>query len=401
MARRGVTRSLAAVLVAALTLSGCTFLPASGPSEIDITKSANVSLGPAPKGLGIDYVLIPLTNQVLQYFQDDGARSLAGFKGGRGPAPAQLLGVGDIVQLTIFESSAGGLFIPNEAGSRPGNFVTMPQQTVDATGAIAVPYAGRIKVAGRTAQEVEADVRKALADKAIEPQAVLTLVQSHSNVVSVLGDVNNPQELSVNAGDRILDEIARAGGLSTPGLETYVTLTRGGHQATILFNTLVQNPKENIFVGAGDTIFVNRERRTYLVFGAATENGRIDFEESGLSLAEAVAKAGGLIDQRAQPSAVFDYRIVPRSALAKLGVDLSAHTGDRIPVIFQVDLRDPTGFFAAESFPMHDKDIVFISNSGATGLIKFLSVLTSVTDSAAAVTTDAVATRDSLRSLAK
>ena len=167
----------------------------------------------------------------------------------------------------------------------------------------------------------------------------------------------------------------------------------------MLFDTLVQNPHENLFVAAGDTIYVDRDRRTFLVFGAAAQNGRVDFGEAGLSLAEAVAKAGGLIDQRAEPSAVFDYRIMPRDEVAKLGIDLSRHSGNLIPVIFQVDLKDPTGFFAAESFQMRDKDIVYIGNSSATDLTKFLSMLTTVTDSAAITTSDVLTTRDSLRAL--
>jgi polysaccharide biosynthesis/export protein len=37
------------------------------------------------------------------------------------------------VSVTIFEP-AGGLFVPSDAGARPGNFVTLPNQIVDANG---------------------------------------------------------------------------------------------------------------------------------------------------------------------------------------------------------------------------------------------------------------------------
>jgi hypothetical protein len=39
----------------------------------------------------------------------------------------------------IFEAEAGGLFVPSEAGARPGNFVTLPEQIVDSNGNITVP----------------------------------------------------------------------------------------------------------------------------------------------------------------------------------------------------------------------------------------------------------------------
>ncbi len=83
--------------------------------------------------------------------------------GGRGAAPALPLGVGDVVQVAIFESQAGGLFIPAEAGSRPGNFINLPQQTISRDGTISVPYAGRIKAAGRAVENVQAEIEDRLA----------------------------------------------------------------------------------------------------------------------------------------------------------------------------------------------------------------------------------------------
>jgi protein involved in polysaccharide export with SLBB domain len=62
----------------------------------------------------------------------------------RPPPRGIMLGVGDVVSITIFES-LGGLFFPNDAGARPGNFVTLPNQMADSNGNITVPYAGIIR----------------------------------------------------------------------------------------------------------------------------------------------------------------------------------------------------------------------------------------------------------------
>jgi protein involved in polysaccharide export with SLBB domain len=72
------------------------------------------------------------------------------------------LGIGDIVSVTIFEAEAGGLFLPSEAGARPGNFVTLPDQIVDSDGNITVPYAGTIRAAGRTPFKVQQAIIEAL-----------------------------------------------------------------------------------------------------------------------------------------------------------------------------------------------------------------------------------------------
>jgi hypothetical protein len=71
------------------------------------------------------------------------------------------LGIGDEVSVTIFEPP-GGLFVPSDASSRPGNFVTLPNQIVDSNGNITVPYAGTIPAAGRTPSEVQQTINEAL-----------------------------------------------------------------------------------------------------------------------------------------------------------------------------------------------------------------------------------------------
>ncbi len=66
----------------------------------------------------------------------------------------------DVVSVTIFESQSGGLFIPADAGSRAGNFVTIPNQTVDRNGTITVPYAGRVRASGPFFDEVHSSRSK-------------------------------------------------------------------------------------------------------------------------------------------------------------------------------------------------------------------------------------------------
>jgi len=81
-------------------------------------------------------------------------------------------GVGDTVGVTIFESAAGGLFIPSEASVRPGNFIELPNQLVDNSGYITVPYAGPIQAAGRTPQQVQEEIVRFLQSGAVSVNEV-------------------------------------------------------------------------------------------------------------------------------------------------------------------------------------------------------------------------------------
>lgn len=399
---RTVGGKFAAIAVAAATLHGCTGIPDDGPSAGSIRSLATLRLeaGEGDKPL-TDYALVDLTTEVLSYFPEKTPQSLRGSFGAtrRGP-PAVPLGVGDVLEISIFESSAGGLFVPAEAGSRPGNFITLPQQTISQDGTISVPYVGRVAAAGRTAAQIQADIERRLADRAIEPQAVINLIRSRSSEVSVLGDVRGASKFEINpGGERVLDVISRAGGINAPSAETSVSLQRGGTTATVAFERLLSSPNENIYVYPGDLIFASRDRRTYLAFGASGLNGRIDFEDSNLTFAEAVAKAGGPLDMRAEPAGVFLYRIVDAETLAKMGIPATVKSGGGFPVIFRVNLRDPAGFFLAQKFPMQDKDIIYVSDAATVDVIKFLAILNSITAGVAGPVTDAVTVKNGIRAL--
>jgi polysaccharide export outer membrane protein len=388
--RRFLGRVSALALIVAL--AGCAALPRSGPADTAVVSQAKVTVGGATQGGKVDYVLVELGKDVLKYFDFGPSRTFAGFGvPAASRSPELPLGIGDVVSVTIFEAQAGGLFIPSDAGSRAGNFVTIPNQTVDRNGTISVPYAGQVRVAGRSAAAVQTDIENLLANRAIEPQVVVTTVTSHSSEISVLGDVNQPTKLEISqAGERILDAIAQAGGLSSPGIETYVTLQRRGREATVLFDDLVKTPSENIYLAPGDTVYVNRERRTFLAFGATGASGRFEFADANLTLGEALGKAGGMLDERADPSTVFVYRIESRETVKKLGVDVSKFEGDEIPVVFRANLRDPSEYFVTQRFPMKDKDILYISNAASVELTKLLSIVNDVSSTYGGVPSDAL-----------
>lgn len=391
-----------AALFALLLPMGCKAVPNSGPDDREIAKQATVHYQSPDKPLsGLNYLLVDLSSDFVDRMAVVKPVTFSrGFGASRSARPALPLGIGDVVQLSLFESSAGGLFIPEDAGSRPGNYITLPSQTIQSDGMLKVPYAGNVAAAGRPVADVQAEVERRLASRAIEPQAVITIQESKSSQVSVLGDVRNGTRLSLDpGGERVLDAISRAGGLSSPGAETNITLQRRGTTATVLFDELVANPKENIFLYPGDIIYANRERRTFLAFGASGLNGRIDFEESDLTLAEAVGKAGGLLDSRADPGQVFIYRQIPSAELSRLGLSPPAVTRASYPVIFRANMRNPSAFFLAQNFPMADKDILYVSNADMVEVTKFLQFINNVSAGTAGPISDVATGRDAVESI--
>ncbi len=378
--------------------SGCTILPASGPASHDVVSTQSTS----PEAL--PYSLIRLTPDAIETLAANRPRFARFFPSRPGPGEIRF-GIGDVVSVTIFEASSGGLFIPIEAGTRPGNFITLPQQPVDNAGNITVPYAGSIPTRGRTPVEVQQSIIDALRNRAIEPQAVVSLVDQRTSLISVLGDVNSPARFPANyAGERILDAITRGGGPKSQGFDSWVMLERDGRRATLPFGALVYEPANNVHVRPDDTIYVYREQQTFLAFGAygqqGQQGGQFPFDQWRLSLAEAVAKAGGLNDARADPASVFVYRGEPRKLVEQLGGDASKNEGPIIPVIYQVNFRDPAGYFLATQFQMRNKDVIYISNAVAVEsakLMNYIRVVAATVNDPMAVANNSVILRNTLR----
>lgn len=364
-------------------MCGCAIMPASGPQSFDVTSERSDT--------SLKYALVKLTPEVvstLHEYEPKGYAQLGlyrlpgAFTDHRRPANIKF-GVGDVVSVAIFEAAAGGLFIPAEAGVRPGNFVQLPDQTIDNSGNISVPYAGTIKAAGRTNVEIQNEIVAKIRNRAIEPQVVVNLSSQRTSLVSVLGDVNTPVRYpaaAAGAGDRITDAITRAGGIKGNGYATFVMLDRKGHRAVVPFARLVYEPDNNIYVQPGDRIYVYQEQQKFLAFGATGQQGTLSFDAWRLNLAEAVGKAGGILDIQGDPGSIFLYRAEPREVAEHLGIDMKPFEGwNMIPVIFSVSFRDPGGYFIASNINMRHDDIIYVANAQSVEVTKFLQYINVIT----------------------
>jgi polysaccharide export outer membrane protein len=120
-----------------------------------------------------------------------------------------------------------------------------------------------------------------------------------------------------------------------------------------------------------------------------------------LTLADAAGKAGGLLDNRADPGQVLVYRNEYRPLLERMGADLSAFPAEQkiIPTIYRGNFRDPSSFFVAKDFFMQDRDVLYVTNAEKVELFKFLELVTGTTGAVGLTASDVVTTRDAIRVL--
>jgi polysaccharide export outer membrane protein len=373
---------LFAIVVTAL-LPACSLLPGTGPTSDAVNANATAGVRSAAP---LPYALVDITADTIGFLSQPNLITFKGTFTDKRPKPTQVVGVGDVLNISIFEAAPGGLFTPGQsAGARPGNFVDLPPQAVDQKGSIYVPYAGEIPAAARTIPDIQQAVVARLRNRAIEPQVVISLNQQHASVVSVLGDVNTPGVLALNSvGERLLALIARAGGPKFEAIESYVTLQRDGRRVKVLLSRVVYDPRENIFIRPNDVIFVAREAPTFTALGALNQNvfgfnSEIPFDVETLTLAQAMGKAGGLNDQQSDPSEIYVYRYEDRHFLEKLGVDTTRFTFDRVPTIYRLNLRDPSGMLLAAGFQMRSKDVMYVANARVVDYYKLLTLINNTT----------------------
>jgi polysaccharide export outer membrane protein len=361
-----------ALCAAGLALAGCSSLPTSGPTTREIQFQERI-------GQGESYVLLDLNPEIVAELNTDSTLGL-----NRRLLPTKIkdlkprIGVGDVLQITVWEAGEGGLF--SNAGGRSAQF---PSMVVSPGGEISLPYAGVVQVAGRTPFEVQKKIVDSLADRAIQPQATVNIVENRANTVVLNGEVAKPglYPLSLK-GDRLLDLVAAGGGTKYPARETNVMVIRGDTRAQQLLTAIIEDPKENILVQTGDQIYVNYEPRRYTVVGAVQKPGVYPFEAIQVNILEAVAATGGLIDSRADASGVFVFRHERPEVVRKFSASPLANGTGRVPVIYRVDMRSPQAYFYASGFKLRDKDVVYAANADAAEASKLLRLVNLATASA-------------------
>jgi polysaccharide export outer membrane protein len=372
-----------------LVIPGCTFLPSSGPSDYRIRKEAGrVSSGSA------SYMLLPINAETVAALQQHAPKPSYAAAGGRevmklfrqhgiedlGQGSAQSIQPGDVVHVAIFEAG-GGLFQPMSVDGRGGGtpVTSLPAQPIDQRGEITVPYAGRVRALGRLPSDLEREITELLTGKTVDPQVIVTVMQREGgDLVSVGGDVKSSRQVPVSlAGTRLIDAITAAGGPTTRPHEVMVTVTRHGTTRSDSLQSVFDNPGKNILLQPADTVLLRNVPVSYMVFGAGGTVGSVPIEVEDLTLAQAMAKTGGANDTRANPAAVFVYRGEDRKVVEAAGHDGSEMPPGNgpVPVIYQLRLQDPEGFFFASNFKVRDQDLIYYANAQSVGVTKFMSML--------------------------
>ncbi|KVL04104.1 polysaccharide biosynthesis/export family protein [Burkholderia cepacia] len=368
---------LGSVFVAgAFLLVGCSSVPNSGPSTEQINK-----VGESPEAVGIQ--VVDVTDDVARKLYSE--RSRGDFLSilGASAAFSQQLGIGDTIEVSIWEAPPAALFGVTQTDiksvSSNARVTVLPDQTIDGDGNIDVPFVGAIRAAGRTPSQLQKDIAGRLKNIAHDPQVLVKMSHNVTSYVTVVGDVANSDRMQLSArGERVLDALASAGGVRQPIDKITIQITRGKTVATLPLAAVIRDPRQNVPLRAGDIVTALYQPYSFTALGATGKNEEINFEAQGITLAQALARAGGLQDSRSDARGVFIFRLENADALHWPTSPARVTADGKVPVIYRVNLRDPNSFFVAQSFMMDNRDLLYVSNAPVTEVQKVLNLVFSV-----------------------
>lgn len=367
--RSGVRLTACALAVA--LLAGCESLPSVGPSARAVGAAG---LDPAFPVVDLDY-------RVSQVLAAHPPRVLTSLSAASSVAPIDLIGEGDVLAVWVYQADGGPAL--GQRGAQSGRADDLPglapNLTVEQTGTITVPFAGPVQVAGLTPQQAAEAIRRALAGTVMNPQVVVNVVSNVANSVTLVGEVRNAGRfpLSVN-GDRLLDILALGGGAAGRAADVEVTVVRGSRSGATSLARVLNDPAENIRLAPRDQIRVTLKPRKFSTFGALARSSQMAIEDDTLSLAGALSRMGGLDPSRADAAAVLVFRFERLEVAEALGLTIPPAAAG-VPVTYRLNLREPSGYFVANTFEVRSDDLIYVPQTGSAELRSFFDLVTSIT----------------------
>jgi polysaccharide export outer membrane protein len=371
-----VTSSVISTGVRVLTLSllvlavGSCGLPRSGPNKREIFASSVQREG--------DAFIVSVTDRVARATAVAPALGFSDAFKHAGPIGSDTIRPGDTLGLTVWENVEDGLLVGTGQ-----NAAILEEVQVDGAGFIFIPYAGRIRAAGNTPEQLRGIITRQLDTQTPDPQVQVRRLAGDGSTVSLVGGVTQQGVYPIERPTRTLSAmIARAGGITTEQDITQVTVVRGDRTEKVWLSDLFKYPQLDIALRPGDRIVVEEDTRAFVALGATGQQTRVPFTAQTLSAIEAIAQVGGLNTSLADPTGVFVFRNEPEE-IAKQVLGRTDITGTQ-RFVYVLDLTRPMGMFHARDFVVRDGDTVYVTEAPYATWDKSLTAITGSLSTASA-----------------
>lgn len=348
--RLATIKKLLLVIIAANLLGGCVTIPGM---PVFKTKFSPKTESPAIPGK--DFKLVSLNTQTIS--------KIPPAKGSISKSPGKAKGTGgykykigaqDILSITVWDHPeltipAGEFRSPTAAGHKVSN-----------DGFFFFPFAGKVKAAGRTSEQIRLDLQQKLAKYITNPQVGVSIAAYRSQKAYITGEVIKPGVYEIDDTPlTVRDAIAKAGGLRTIGdasrdkeADEYALLTKSNNKKIIIdLDALFRkgDNRQNYVLRGGDSLHVPDRDRTEKIFvlGEVNQPGTIQLNRFDVTLSDAISDSGGIKEESANPNGIFVVR--------------KERPTDKLATVYQLNLRSVHSMLLAEQFKLRKRDIVYVT----------------------------------------
>lgn len=332
----------AIALLPAGVMTGCSMAPGG---HIDYESTEHVSLD--------DQVdIVPITPSLIssyrarsdtstsQAMSTEQLRQIENYKYQVGPGDVLNIIVYDHPELTI---PAGSERSAEESGT-----------LVHSDGTIYYPYIGNIQVEGKTVEEIRRVLTSRLSTYITDPQIEVSVAAFRSKKFYVSGAVANPGVQPItNVPITLLDAVSQAGGATDSANWHHVTLNRNGEEITLSLYDMLQNGdmSQNRLMRPGDLLHISSaENQSIAVMGQVRNPGQILAGRERVSLTDALSRAGGVVESRAEPSGIFVIRG-------------NGQDSEKMATVFQLDISNAVALNMGAYFPLQPQDVVYVTSA--------------------------------------
>lgn len=349
-----------AVIASVVLVSACA-LPRSGPNKNEIF-AGSIERGGNAHVIYVNDHVARAANFSPSYGFSSSFQSA-------GQVGADEIRPGDVLGLGIWENVDDGLL----AGL--GQSATQLQQMqVDSDGYIFVPYAGRVRAAGNSPEQLRQQITQRLASQTPDPQVTVTRMAGDGATVSVMGKVMGQGVYPIERPTRTLSAmLAKAGGVAIEPEVAVITVKRGSNSGKVWLRDLYSSPANDIALRPGDIILVEEDQRSFTALGALGGQTKVPLGNEMISALESIAMVGGLSSQLADPTGVFVLRDEPEQVASRV---LGRQVYGNQRMAYVLDLTRPNGMFLARDFLIRDGDTVYVTEAPFVQWQKTLGAIT-------------------------
>jgi len=259
------------------------------------------------------------------------------------------LGAGDVIQITAVDAEE----------------VSKGPIRISSDGYINLPTLGRLKAADRTLEELQSAIAERLKRLIVDPDVSVSVVESHSQPVSVLGAVKTPGVIQLQGRKTLVEVMSLAGGLTEDaGYVARITrqkqygslpLTNASDDPSGQYSVAevnlqkvieAQDPGGNILMMPNDLISVPKAQMVYVIGDVVKPTAIALGDQKTLTVLQAMGIVAGYA-RTAKATEAKILRIAPGST-----------TRTEVPVNLKAMLAGKTADIA-----LKPEDILFVPNS--------------------------------------